>query len=431
MKLSGWGNYPAIEGELFVFETEEHLKRLLAEKSPLIPFGNGRSYGDSALYERVIDCRGSDLMLGFDSDTGLLRCRAGILLDDIIRVFLPKGWFLSVTPGTRLITVGGAIAADVHGKNHHVKGCFSSCVKSFRLMTHEGAVMCSRAENRDLFLATCGGMGLTGVVTEAEIYLKKAGSSRIEQTMIKTANLSETFEAFEKYSDAPYSVAWIDCLGSGEKTGRCLLMTGDFAAAGSLAVKRKKAVTVPFNFPAFTLNSLSVKAFNSLYYSKAPSGVSKSAVDVNAFFYPLDSLNRWNRIYGSKGFVQYQFILPKSVSFDGLSEILREISSSGKGSFLAVMKLYGPENDNYLSFPVEGYSLALDFRVESGLFPLLNRLDKLVVKNGGRIYLAKDARMSREVFEAGYPQAEIFRDIRKKYGFGAKFRSLQSERLGL
>jgi len=430
MSLSSWGNYPKIKNRKHAFKDEEALAETLLSDKELISFGNGRSYGDSALNEDIIYCRPNNYFLGFDKETGLLSCQCGVLLSEIIDAFVPRGWFLKVTPGTKLITVGGAIASDVHGKNHHVEGCFSECVKQFRLMLPDGKIVrCSRDENRELFLATCGGMGLTGVILDAEIYLKKIKSKNISQTMIKTKNLKETFEAFEKYSDQPYSVAWIDCLAKGDDAGKCLLMAGDFADDGDLNLQSKKRLNIPFNFPSFTLNNLSVKAFNWLYYKKAPNGVSKQKVDLNAFFYPLDAIRNWNRIYGRKGFTQYQFILPKDVSYDGLKEILHAIAESGKGSFLAVLKLYGKANENYLSFPMEGYSLALDFKIEKGLFELLDRLDEIVLKYNGRIYLTKDVRVSGETFEKGYPMIEKFRQLRRQYGMDKKFSSLQSKRV--
>jgi FAD/FMN-containing dehydrogenase len=369
-------------------------------------------------------------MLSFDENAGLLVCEAGVLLSEIIAAFLPKGWFLKITPGTKLISVGGAIASDVHGKNHHVEGCFSECVDSMRILLPDGETRsCSKGD--ELFRATCGGMGLTGVILDATLSLKRVGSIHIDQTTIKTHNLRETFDAFERYSSKPYSVAWIDCLAKGDEMGKCLLMVGDFCNDGDFEYVEKKRLNVPCEFPSFALNNLSVRAFNRLYYQKAPSGVSHQKVDIDTFFYPLDAINNWNRIYGKNGFTQYQFILPKDVSFDGLSEILNTIAASGKGSFLAVLKLYGAANENYLSFPMEGYSLALDFKIEKGLFRLLDQLDQVVLRYGGRIYLTKDVRVSRETFECGYPRLDVFRAFRKKMGMDEKFNSLQSKRLGL
>ncbi|RMD82363.1 MAG: FAD-binding oxidoreductase [Lentisphaerae bacterium] len=411
---------------------EKDAAEVLNLYSDLIPYGNGKSYGDSALWRHIAVMQPMKRMLDFDEERGLLHCEAGVLLSEIIEVFLPRGWFLMVTPGTKLITVGGAIAADVHGKNHHRAGCFSSCVESFRLMLPDGTIReCSRESHRELFLATCGGMGLTGLILDAKIRLKRVNSCRIEQTLIRTESLEETFKAFEDYASTPYSVAWIDCLAKGKAMGRCHLMVGDFADDGDLNYRLPRRMNVPVEFPSFCLNSLSVTAFNTVYYHKAKAGVSQAKIGLDEFFYPLDSIHNWNRIYGRPGFTQYQFILPKAKSFDGLSEILERIARSGKGSFLAVLKLYGPANENWLSFPLEGYSLALDFKIDQGLFKLLDELDQVVLRYGGRIYLAKDVRVSRETFEQGYPNIGKFCELRKELGLDRKFKSLQSERLGL
>lgn len=428
--LTSWGKYPLIQSEVTLFSSENQLQNELLKNKQFIPFGNGRSYGDSALASNIIYCKSYNYFLGFDEHSGILHVQAGVVLSDIIEVFVPKGWFLKVTPGTKYITIGGAIASDVHGKNHHVEGCFSECVKELSVMLPNGEVKtCSKGD--ELFYATCGGMGLTGVILDAKIYLKKINSKNINKTTIKTKNLKETFEAFEKYSHIPYSVAWIDCFAKNEKIGRCLLMVGDFEDDGDLNYKEKKYFNIPFNFPSFALNYLTVKVFNWLYYNKANDGISRQKVDLESFFYPLDSINNWNRIYGKPGFTQYQFILPKDVSYDGLFEILQTISKSGKGSFLAVLKLYGKANNNYLSFPLEGYSLALDFKIEKGLFELLIKLDEIVLRYGGRIYLTKDSRVNKETFEKGYPFVEKFRLFRKKQNMDIKFQSLQSNRIGI
>lgn len=420
--------YPKIITKKFALRDRESLKNYLEKTTEFIPYGNGRSYGDSALNENIIYCKNYNNFLDFDEQNGMLTCQAGVLLSEILDSVVKRGWFLKVTPGTKLITLGGAIASDVHGKNHHIEGCFSECVEELTIMLPSGKIqVCKKGD--ELFYATCGGMGLTGVILSAKISLKRINSKNINQTTIKTKNLKETFEAFEKYQDMPYSVAWIDCLAKDDEIGKCLLMVGDFADDGDLDYRSKKKLSIAFNFPSFTLNNLSVKAFNWLYYAKAKDGVSKQKVDINSFFYPLDAIGNWNRIYGKNGFTQYQFILPKESSFEGLKEILSKISASGKGSFLAVLKLYAKENNNYLSFPMEGYSLALDFKIEEGIFELLNALDEVVVKYGGRIYLTKDVRVNKETFEKGYPHIEKFREFRKNNGMDKKLNSLQSKRV--
>ena len=432
MSLMSWGMYPKIKNTVFTFYKKEILTQIIHKHDDLIPYGNGRSYGDSALSSNIINVRPRDYFIDFDEENGLLHIQAGVLLSEILESYVPRGWFLKVTPGTKLITVGGAIASDIHGKNHHVEGCFSECVQEFEIMLADGEVVtCSKELTPELFKATCGGMGLTGVILDAKIYLKKINSQYIDQTTVKTKNLKETFEAFEAYQGKPYSVAWIDCLAKGDNLGKCLLMVGDFRDDGKLDYKNKGQLSIPFNFPSFALNNWSVRAFNWLYYGKSKEGVSKQRVDIDTFFYPLDAIGHWNRIYGKNGFTQYQFILPKETSYQGLEEILTAISKSGKGSFLAVLKLYGKANENYLSFPIEGYSLALDFKIEKGLFELLDELDKIVVKYEGRIYLTKDVRVSKETFEKGYTQIDTFRQFRKENKMDTKFQSEQSKRVGI
>jgi decaprenylphospho-beta-D-ribofuranose 2-oxidase len=432
MSCTSWGKYPRIACKKHLFESKSALKVLLNHESELIPCGNRRSYGDSALNNNIVDVRPHDYFLDFDEETGLLHIQAGVLLADILETFVPRGWFPKVTPGTKLITVGGAIASDVHGKNHHNEGCFSDCLEEFTIMFPDGQIVtCSLNSYPGLFKATCGGMGLTGIILDAKIYLKKINSIHIEQITIKTRNLKETFDAFEKFRSKPYSVAWIDCLAKGSEIGKCLLMVGDFMDDGNLGYRTKKLINIPFNFPNFVINRLTIKAFNWLYYNKVKERVSKQKVTIDSFFYPLDAIGNWNNIYGKNGFTQYQFVLPIERSYEGLEEILKVISNSGKGSFLAVLKLFGKANDNYLSFPLEGYTLALDFKIESGLFDLLDEIDEIVIKYQGRIYLTKDVRVSKETFEKGYPKIESFRQFRNQIPMGSKLQSLQSKRVGI
>ncbi len=432
MNLMSWGMYPKVKSTIFTFFSKENLKEIVNQHHELIPYGNGRSYGDSALNDKIIYMKPMDYFIDFDEESGLLHVQSGVLLSEILEHFVPRGWFLKVTPGTKFITIGGAIASDVHGKNHHLEGCFSECVEEFNIMLSDGEIVtCTKGATPDLWKATCGGMGLTGVILDAKIYLKQIRSQYIDQITIKTKNLQETFDAFESYKDKPYSVAWIDCLAKGNTIGRSLLMVGDFRCDGKLDYKPTVQKSIPFNFPSFALNNWSVRAFNRLYYGKVKDSISKQRVDIDTFFYPLDAIGHWNRIYGKNGFTQYQFILPKETSFKGLEEILTTISDSGKGSFLAVLKLYGKANENWLSFPMEGYSLALDFKIEKGLFDLLDKLDKIVEKYKGRIYLTKDVRVSKDTFEKGYPEIQKFREFRKENKMDIKFQSYQSKRVGI
>ncbi len=430
MSLRSWGNYPIMENKVYPLQDVKTAREQVKELSEFIPYGNGRSYGDSALGKNIIHTKKYSYMLAFNEETGVLHCTSGVTLAEIIEVFAPRGWFPAVTPGTKYLTVGGAIAADVHGKNHHSAGTFTEFVESFNLLLPDGKeVECSRKKNKELFYATAGGMGLTGIILDAYIKLKEIKSTKINQITYKTKNLEETFAVFEKIQSYPYSVAWIDCLAKGKNLGRSLIMAGDFEEEGKLEYKTPKRKAIPFYFPDFALNTISVKAFNWIYYHRIWKKESKQRVGIDAFFYPLDAIEHWNKMYGKNGFTQYQFILPVENSYQGLKTILEKIAASGMGSFLAVLKLYGKENKNYLSFPMQGYSLALDFKIHKKLFPLLDELDDVVHLSGGRVYLAKDVRLSKENFAKGYPNLEKFIEIRKKYGMNKKMQSLQSMRL--
>jgi FAD/FMN-containing dehydrogenase len=392
----------------------------------------GRSYGDSALNDRVILTNHFDKILDFDEGNGIVTCESGVSLAELIDAFLPRGWFLDITPGTKFVTIGGAIASDVHGKNHHKVGCFSSCVKSFKLMLPSGEILrCSKSENRELFLATCGGMGLTGVILSAEILLKRVESAYIKRRILKAGCLEKVLELFEQYDEWGYSVAWVDCLAQGKNRGRSLLVLGEHSHDGVLVIPEKKRFSVPFNFPDFVINKSSLSLFNTLYFNLIGKDGSEDRITFDRFFYPLDTIHNWNRIYGNKGFTQYQLVIQKEKGLEGLVKILEKVSNSGLGSFLAVLKLFGAENGNYLSFPMEGYTLALDFKIEPKLFPLLGDLDKIVLEYGGRIYLAKDVRLTSGIFEQGYRGHKEFRKVRMEYGLEGKLQSLQSKRLRL
>lgn len=431
----GWGRHPRIAAEIVRPPTISEAGRQVLSAASLLPRGMGRSYGDSALAPRLLDMRGLDHLLAFDAATGTLSCEGGALLSDILDVFVPRGWFLPVTPGTRFITVGGAIASDVHGKNHHRDGCFSAFVDAFDLVLASGdLVRCSRDEHADLFRATCGGMGLTGVVVAATLRLKPIDGAWIEQTTHKAADLDQALDLFDAHAGSTYSVAWIDCLQRGAALGRSLVMLGEHAGGrhdDELAPPPNRPKTLPVDLPGWALNRFSVAAFNALYYHCALRRESTARVHYEPYFYPLDGLLHWNRMYGKRGFAQYQFVLPKAAGRGALKAMLETIAGSGRGSFLAVLKTCGPANDNPLSFPLAGWSLALDFRIDDGLWPLLDELDARLLDAGGRLYLTKDCRMSEATFKRSYPRWHEFQQIRARYGALGKFASLQSQRLGL
>lgn len=437
--IANWGNYPVVETEEKTFVFEEQLADTLLHSDGIIARGNGRCYGDASLAKNTISTLKFDKILSFDTANGIFECQSGLTLDKILEVIVPKGWFLPVTPGTKFITVGGAIASDVHGKNHHVDGCFSHHVLEMDLVLANGeTVTCTPYSKSDLFWATCGGMGLTGVITRAKFDLKKIESSYIKQKQVKANNLEEIIQLFEEYKHFTYSVAWIDCLKKGNQFGRSILMLGEHAKLEDLDEKKKKEplqlpkkkqITFPFTLPSFVLNQFTVKAFNFLFYGKNLKREINNIVSYEPFFYPLDAILHWNRGYGKKGFVQYQFVLPLE-SKQGLIEILKKISDRGLGSFLAVLKVFGKQDD-LISFPKEGYTLALDFPVRNGLFEFLDELDKLVLSYGGRLYLSKDARMKSEIFLNGYPNAKKFSEIIRKYNPELKIDSIQAKRLSI
>lgn len=434
MEIYSWGRYPRFEAHVSWPANATSVAREVKSSGAghFIPRGLGRSYGDSSLAENVIELTGMDRFVAFDSTSGELTCEAGVSLDEILRTFVPRGWFLPVTPGTRYITIGGAIASDVHGKNHHVEGTFGDHVSAMNILLGSGDIITATpAENADLFRATCGGMGLTGVILTATFKLKPIMSSLIEETTFKCANLDEVLQRFEETKDATYSVAWIDCLATGPKLGRSLLMIGEHAAIGPLEAHKNNAITVPIDAPTIAMNKFTMSAFNSLYFHKAFRRVHSRLVSYAPFFYPLDAVSDWNRLYGKPGFTQYQFVLPFSAGRDGLKDVLSRIAKSGRGSMLAVLKVFGDANDNPLSFPFAGYTLALDFKVDPAVFKLLDELDEVVAGYGGRLYLTKDVRMTGATFKNSYPRWEEFESVRAKYSAVGKFSSLQSERLGL
>ncbi len=404
-KVTNWGNYPVVEKEMKSDDSFRKIKEFILDHNEVIARGNGRCYGDASLGEHIFSTKKLNKFISFDRLNGVIECESGVLLSDVLEISVPQGYFLYVTPGTKFVSVGGAIASDVHGKNHHAEGCFSEYVIEFKLMVENGEIItCSRAENADKFWSTIGGMGLTGIILTAKFKLKNIESAYIRQESIKAENLDEIFRLFDESESWTYTVAWIDCLQKGKDIGRSILMRGEHAFQHELPqnlrekplrLKKKFEPTVPFYFPGFVLNALTVKLFNLLYFNKQRKKEINNFTDYETFFYPLDAVHEWNRIYGKSGFIQYQMVIPKETGKEGMRRILETIAHSGNGSFLAVLKLFGRHNaEAYNSFPVEGYTLALDFKVNSKLKKLVDQLDQIVEEFGGRIYLTKDS-MSR------------------------------------
>ena len=440
MKLGGWGRYPLLDAPVTVPRDAAGLADLLAQ-GPVIARGNGRAYGDSAVSrDNTVRMRRFNRMLAFNSATGQLVAEAGVLLADIIATFLPRGWFPMVTPGTKFVTLGGMIAADVHGKNHHKDGSMRACVDWIEVMDSAGQIRhVSRVEHPDLLAWTLGGMGLTGVILRAAIRLRPVETGWISRITRPAPNLAAAMAEFEAADEATYSVAWIDCLASGDVLGRSLVILGEHTAVADLdartradryAMAQKRNLSVPLDLPGFALNSLTVRAFNRLYYWNGTRKTGSALVPWDSYFYPLDAILHWNRIYGRRGFMQFQCALPLEASKAGLTALLQATSAAGSGSFLAVLKRFGAQESRF-SFPMLGYTLSLDFPVTQANLALLERLDVITLEHGGRFYLAKDGRMRAETLAASDPRVTDFRAMRRQTGDKERFRSVQSERLAL
>ncbi|MCB1112488.1 MAG: FAD-binding oxidoreductase [Chlamydiia bacterium] len=410
-QISGWGHYPVSECLLLRPERYRQLKDLSGN---VIARGLGRSYGDAALNggHEVMLMERIDRFLDFDAKSGLLRAEGGVSLEEIVNLFVPRGWFLPVTPGTKYVTLGGAFAADVHGKNHHGAGSFSDHVKEIEVITPGSAKRCS--PNDPLFQATAGGMGLTGIISEMTLQMQPIETAYIIAQHYAAENFDAAIRLLDHQSlDAPYSVAWIDCLSTGKDFGRSILMCGRHAKKNELemtkgdplVLKPKRRHSVPFYCPGWVLNNWSIKAFNAMYYAAQSKKKDSFVIDYDSYFYPLDCIDNWNRMYGKRGFLQYQFVVPEAGGYEALRGILTELTQSGRRTFLAVLKRFGDGNTAPLSFPMRGYTLALDMPItDEGLFPFLDTLDHRVHQAGGRVYLAKDARLSPEMFRAMYPR---------------------------
>lgn len=410
--IASWGRIPAQGPTRRLRWRDEPLLRRPGEK--LLPHGMGRSYGDSCLNDQgtLLLTRGLSRFRAFNPEAGLLACEAGVTLDEILELVVPYGFFLPVVPGTKLITVGGAIANDVHGKNHHRAGTFGCHVGRLELARSDGSRrLCSPTQNPELFAATVGGLGLTGLITWAELVLRRIPSPYIEAETVPMRDLDSFFEISERSDKThEYTVAWVDCLARGAHLGRGLFFRGNHVAHEEVRRKKGLPLGVPFDFPGFTLNRLTVMGFNTFYRLwNGRGGHSRTRVThYDPFFFPLDSVDRWNRIYGKRGLYQFQCVVPFGHGDQGIRRILETIGDSGQASFLAVLKTFGDvSSPGMLSFPRPGVTLALDFpnrgeKVRS----LLKILEELVLEHGGAMYPAKDALMSPAMFRASYPRAD-------------------------
>ena len=434
--VSGWGRHPVTLGTV---GRPERL-RLPADGRPVLPRGLGRSYGDAAVPAasgaRVLETVRADRVLSFDADSGTLSCEAGLALEEILRVFLPRGWFPPVTPGTRFVTIGGCVACDVHGKNHHRVGSFGSFVDRLVVQVADGrGVECGPHRERELFLATVGGMGLTGLIAEVTFRLQPVESGWMVVDTAPMAGLAAMLDGLrDAAKDWPYTVGWIDCLARGAALGRGILMRGRHAAreeAPPGPPPEPRRLTVPVNAPEWLLSPGLMRAFNTAYYwmhARRPGG-SARIVPYQGFFYPLDAIGEWNRLYGRRGFLQYQCVVPRAAGA-AVAELLERLAAAGAASFLAVIKDCGPESEAYLSFPLEGTTLALDLPYRGpATDALVHELNAVVIAAGGRVYLAKDAVTRAEDFVRMVPRLGEWCRVRDTWDPERRFRSAQSVRV--
>lgn len=441
--LSGWGNYPKRPTEMFALRRPDDVREQLLERSGIVARGAGRAYGDAAVGTHLTVCTlGLNRMRDFDPSAGTLTVEAGVTIADMLATFVPRGYFLKAVPGTKFVTVGGAIAADVHGKNHHRDGGFGKIVRSLQIvLPNREVVTCSRQENSELFSATIGGMGLTGVIIEATIELLPIATGWLRQEIRSAENLNRAIDLLDESEGATYSVAWIDCLAKGSSLGRSLIYLAEHATSNDRNIMPAEApsgartlsarFSVPTNVPSGLLNRNFIRLFNEVYFRHGLSNEGKPRlVHWDPYFFPLDAVGNWNALYGRRGFIQHQCVIPQHCARAALAEIMDRVSRRGDASFLAVLKKLG-DGSGLLSFPLRGYTLAMDFPANPSLFPFLDELDDLIVRAGGRMYLAKDARQSRTTFEAGYAGLESFKRIRSQVGASKIFASHLSSRLGL
>jgi len=430
--LEGWGRIGAPGREDLATDLES------LTMGAALSRGLGRSYGDSSLParedDRVAATRLADRILSFDPSTGILRAKAGLSLDALNRVFVPRGWFPPVTPGTKFVTLGGMVASDVHGKNHHVEGCFGAHVRALRMrLADDSVVECSPSEHEDLFFGTVGGMGLLGHVLEVELAMHRIPSPWIVMQRERVRGIDELVEALARAARVwPMTMGWLDASARGSALGRGVLMAGRWAAPDEAPRTPPRAPaerTLPFDFPSWALNPLTARAFNAAFYWAHLDARDERVVAPDPFFYPLDKILHWNRAYGARGFTQYQCVLPRAAGVEAVRALLERLAEFACASPLCVVKDCGPEGRGTLSFPLEGTSIAVDLAMSPDTERIVAALNAIVIAARGRVYLTKDRFTRAEHFRAMEPRLDAFFALRDKYDPARRLRSAQSVRL--
>jgi decaprenylphospho-beta-D-ribofuranose 2-oxidase len=433
MNISGWGNNNIINSEIVYPENDEEIIKIIKSlnNDSIITRGLGRSYGDMSLNRNALSLKKYEKYYNLDQETGILECSANVSISEILEKIITKGWFLNVSPGSKFVTIGGAIANDVHGKNHHKDGSFSDYIVELKLIVPDGTIkVCSKITDSQLFRATCGGAGLTGIIISTKIKLLSINSKNVDVKIFKTKNIRDTLKKFKELKNSKYLVAWLDTRNK-KGLGRSVVFSGEHSDDNNLDFKIKGGFRLPSIFGKLIMNSFFISIFNRFYYLFHKNDSSQKQ-DIDNFFYPLDKLSNWNEFYGKRGFTQLQILIKDENKYEEiLNQILNFFISKKIYSYLSTLKEYGKGNDNYLSFAENGLSITLDIPIKENFFEIYQEFERIISSQNVKIYLAKDSFMSKNFFKNSYRKISLFKEIKKKIDPESKLQSIQSRRLGL
>ena len=431
--INGWGKYGNYETRLYKPKTISLIKKKLNKSftDTFICRGLGRSYGDSSINNKIINLSNFKKKFQISKIKKEITCSSNFSIKDLLPILLKENFFLKVTSGTQYVTIGGAIASDIHGKNHHKDGSFCDYVNEIQILLANGKILkCSKKKNQKLFFSTCGGMGLTGIILSAKIQLLKIPSSFIKEIMIKSNSLTETLSYFKKYNHKKYLASWIDTNATNKNLGRGIMYIGEHTKQKNKDFVKKTSLKIHFNFPNFFLNNFFLKLLSKIYFIKSLN-YKEHVVDIKKYFYPLDNIENWNMIYGNKGFVQIQILISNQNLVKNLKKIILFFQKKNQISFVSTLKKMGAKNKNLLSFPENGYTITFDIKNNPNLKNFYDELEKILIKMNAKIYLTKDILMTKKYFKKTYSNASKFIRYKKIYDPKFKFTSYQSKRLGI